>query len=360
MLDRTTWREFKSAGSPLIAKDNDSKKIITLKNGREVFGFSAENYDKIRNVTLMGFWVDEARECKDFAGLWDVLMGRVLSTGGKGIVTSSPNSYDDMHKIFIEEKKKDYGTIRFSTYANTSIDSSLIDDLASKYDEKFAKQELYGELVVFEGAVYYTFNRHQNAGDLAFKLANYNPNQPICLCCDFNVNPLAWVVAQISSVGSLKTINVIDEIYLKNATTLEGCNEFKTRYPNHKAGIYLYGDATGKQRSTQSNVSNYQIIENELGRYGIKNLVPRSNPSERDRVNAVNGMICNSKGFRRVYVNPKCKHLTRDLEQVSYKDGTTSIDKTRSLELTHISDAFGYMVESEFSLIRSITTGLRI
>lgn len=360
MLDRTTWREFKSAARPLIAKDNDSKKIITLKNGREVFGFSAENYDKIRNVTLMGFWVDEGRECKDFAGLWDVLMGRVLSTGGKGIVTSSPNSYDDMYEIFIQNKKEGYGTVRFSTYENTTIDKSLIDDLAGKYDEKFAKQELYGELVIFEGAVYYTFNRQHNAGDLAFKLAQYNPNMPICLCCDFNVNPLAWVVAQIGTLGSMKTVYVIDEIYLKNSNTVEACEEFKRRYPNHKAGLNIYGDATGRARSTQSNVTNYQIIENELGRYGINNQVPRSNPAERDRVNAVNGMLRNSKGDRRIFINPNCKYLTRDLEQVAYKDGTSAIDKGKDLSLTHISDAFGYLVEREFSLVRAITTGLRI
>lgn len=360
MLDRTTWREFKSAARPLIAKDNDSKKIITLKNGREVFGFSAENYDKIRNVTLMGFWVDEARETKDFAGLWDVLMGRVLSTGGKGIVTSSPNSFDDMYRIFIEEKKKEYGVVRFSTYENPTIPSESIDQLASNYDEKFAKQELYGEFVVFEGAVYYTFNRKYNSGDLAFEIAKYDPFRKIVLCCDFNVDPMAWVIAQVYEESGLKKIKVIDEIYLKNSNTVEACREFKSRYPNHNMGIALYGDATGKARSTQSNVTNYQIIEDELRRYGVDNYVGSKNPSERDRINSVNGMICNSKGVRRIQINPNCKNLIRDFEQVSYKQGTAQIDKNKDIKLTHASDAFGYFVSEEFSLIKNEIKGLRI
>lgn len=362
MLDRTTWREFKQAARPFIKKDNDSKKIITLKNNREVFGFSAENYDKIRNVTLMGFWVDEARECKDFAGLWDVLMGRVLSTGGKGIVTSSPNSYDDMYEIFIHEKKKDYGVVRFSTYENTTIPKEAIDGLAEKYDIKFAKQELYGELVVFEGAVYYTFSRRDNAGDIAFEVANYDPNRKIILCCDFNVDPMAWVLAQVYQRNNgLKEIRVFDEIFMRNSNTVEACQEFKNRYPNHSSGIAIYGDATGKSRSTQSNISNYQIIDDELGRYGIDNHVETHNPAERDRVNAVNGMMCNSKGIRSIFINPdKCKHLIRDFEQVSYKEGTTQIDKAKDLKLTHASDAFGYFVENEFSLDRRTIKGLRI
>lgn len=360
MLDRTTWREFKSAARPLIKKDNDSKKIITLLNGREVFGFSGENFDKIRNVTLMGFWVDEARECKDFAGMWDVLMGRVLSTGGKGIVTSSPNSFDDMYEIFIEQKSKDYGVIKFPTIENTTIDPEAIRQLEEKYDEKFARQELYGELVVFEGAVYYTFTRKDNAGELAFKFANYDPNRPIVLCCDFNVNPLAWVLAQVHDNGPMKEVMVIDELFLNNSNTVEACNEFKSRYPNHVAGIRLYGDATGKSRTTQSNVTNYQIIEDELAKYNVVNNVASRNPAEKDRINAVNGMVCNSKGVRRVQINPNCKNLIRDLEQVSYKEGSSQIDKTKDFKLTHPSDAFGYFIEEEFSLDKRLITGLRI
>lgn len=360
MLDRTTWREFKSAARPLIKKDNDTKKIITLKNGREVFGFSGENFDKIRNVTLCGFWVDEAREISKFAEMWDVLMGRVLTTGGKGIVTSSPNSFDDMYEIFIEQKSKDYGVIRFPTAENTTIDPEAIRQLEEKYDPKFARQELYGELVIFEGAVYYTFSRKDNAGDLAFKAAQYDPQRPIVLCCDFNVDPLAWVIAQVHDNFGLKEVVVIDEIFLKNSNTIEACNEFKTRYPNHSAGIKLYGDATGKSRTTQSNVTNYQIIEDELRRYGVANHAAMRNPAEKDRINAVNGMMCNSKGVRRVQVNPGCKNLIRDFEQVSYKEGSAQIDKNKDLKLTHASDAFGYFIEEEFSPDKRLITGLRI
>ena len=361
MLDRTTWLEFKSAAKPLIAECQETKKIIMLKNGRLVYGFSAEKPDRIRNVTLCGFWVDEARECKDFKTLWDVLLGRVLSTGGKGIVTTSPNSYDDIHDIFVSNRKDNYGLLRFPTYTNSYIKKEAIDELASQYDEKFMQQELLGEFVIFDGQVYYTFNRKESAGDLAFKVANYNPQLPIALCCDFNVDPMSWIIAQLKTRSdNLREINVIDEIFIKNSNTEQCCKEFKLRYPNHNTGITLYGDATGNARSTTSNMTNWKIIQNELSRYGITKKVPTSNPPERDRINAVNAKICNSKGERFVQINPKCKHLIRDLEQVPYKKGSVSIDKTKDLMLTHTSDAFGYMVEKEFSLRRGEITGLRI
>lgn len=363
MLDRTTWKEFRHAMRPLITKENETKKIITLKNGREVYGFSAEDADKIRNVTLCGFWVDEARECKDFKTLWNVLLGRVLSTAGKGFITTSPNSFDDIHDIFIANKQKDYFALRCSTYENSYLDKLAIDELASKYDEKYMQQELLGQFVIFEGAVYYTFNRAQNAGDLAFKVSQYNPNLPLCLCADFNVDPMAWVIAQvgINSQTKLKEVYFIDEIYLSNSNTIEACNEFKIRFPDHLAGVYLYGDATGRARHTDSNITNWKIIESELNNYRLSTHIPTKNPAERDRINSVNGMICNSKNQRRVFVNPnKCKNLIRDFEQVSYKEGSTQIDKSKDFKLTHTSDAAGYFLEQEFSLNRSRIEGLKL
>lgn len=362
MLDRTTWVEFREAARPFTYADNDTKKIITLKNGRKIHGHSAENPDRIRNETFIGFWADEMREAKDFSTLWKILMGRVLSTGGKGFITTSPNSFDDIHDIFIANRKKGYGVIKFPTYANTFLNKNAIDSLSEDYDEKFAQQELMGEFVLFQGAVYYTFRRDQNAGDLAFKVAQYNPAIQIGLCCDFNVDPLAWVLTQMGTNDrGLGEIRVFDEIYMKNSNTEEACKEFKARYPNHSSGIILYGDATGQARHTSSNVTNWKIIENELGQYRVERRVPLKNPNERDRVNAVNAMLCNSKGTRRVQVNPqKCKHLIRDLEQVSFKDGTTQIDKTKDFSLTHPSDAIGYMIEKEFGLNKGKIEGLKI
>ncbi len=365
MLKRTTWALFKDAARPFLMPQgiNDSDFIITLKNGRKVHGHTAEHADRIRNENFVGCWVDEARECKDFANLWNILLGRVLSTQGKIFITTSPNSFDAIHDIFIANKNEDTCVVHFPTATNSFVSAEAIKELEARYDPKFAQQELYGQFVIFEGAVYYTFNRTENAGDLAFKLAQYNPSLPLCLACDFNVNPMAWVIAQVgaNAQSKLKEVYVIDEIFLKNSNTIEACVEFKQRFPNHNAGVILYGDATGRARHTDSNITNWKIIESELSAYGITSRVPTKNPAERDRVNSVNGLICNSKGQRRVFIHPeKCKHLIRDFEQVAFKEGSVQIDKTKDLTLTHPSDAFGYLAEADFSLNRGRIEGLKI
>jgi len=361
MLDRTTWQEFKKANRALIKEENSSKKIITLLNGNVVHGHSADKPDRIRNETFSGAWVDEGRECKNFKSLWDVLLGRVLSTGGKIFTTTSPNGFDDIYEIFVLDKKDDYCLLRFPTYQNTYIQTDAIANLEAKYDLKFARQEIHGEFVEFSGQVYHGFSRAQNASDYALRHAVYDPFKPLELSVDFNVDPLCWVVSQkgLNARGQ-EEVYVIDEIYLRNSNTYEACAEFAERYKDHRMGVSLYGDATGRARSTSSNLTNYEIIRQELSQFHIRDYVRRSNPAERDRINAVNAMLRNAEGEPRLHIHPqKCKMLCKDLEQVAFKDGTSQIDKSKP-DLTHISDALGYRIEEDYSLIRTRLKGLKI
>ena len=52
-------------------------------------------------------------------------------------------------------------------------------------------------------------------------------------------------------------------------------------------------------------------------------------------------------GGVRLFVNPRCKELIKDLEQVVYLPDTTMIDKLRDPRRTHLSDALGYLLWQE-------------
>src|SRR5580704_11091546 len=120
--------------------------------------------------------------------------------------------------------------------------------------------------------------------------------------------------------------------------------------------VRLYGDATGESRSTAGQ-SDYEIIRRFFRTetdFKVTYHIKSSNPPVRDRVNAVNAMLCNNEGERRLLVNPCCKQLIRDLERVSWKADSNDnllpqLDKTNP-GLTHVSDALGYVIESEFAL----------
>jgi len=89
-------------------------------------------------------------------------------------------------------------------------------------------------------------------------------------------------------------------------------------------------------------------------RYHARLRVPGANPPVKDRVNCVNAVLLNHAGQRRLWIDPRCKHLIKDLEQVCWKadphgNPLAELDKSDHMR-THASDAVGYLVAREFPM----------
>jgi hypothetical protein len=89
-------------------------------------------------------------------------------------------------------------------------------------------------------------------------------------------------------------------------------------------------------------------------RFQAKLCVPSSNPPVKDRINCVNAMLRNHGGQHRLLIDPKCKALIKDLEQVSWKadpygNQLSDLDKSDPMR-THTSDAVGYLIAREFPM----------
>lgn len=172
---------------------------------------------------------------------------------------------------------------------------------------------------------------------------------PLVWCSDFNVEPMHHVVGQKHGPRFL----FFSEIYLDVGTVGDTVEAFRTMYPNHQAGVELYGDATSKsRRSGQTGKSDYQLIMNGMATYpsDVKLCVPEANPFVADRVNAVNYAMAGEAGKVNVLVDPRCVKLVQDFEQVMLdpKGGIkkTSDKKNHNYYLSHGSDAAGYWISN--------------
>jgi hypothetical protein len=82
--------------------------------------------------------------------------------------------------------------------------------------------------------------------------------------------------------------------------------------------------------------------------------VPKANPSVRERINLTNSKLRSAAGDIGIQVDPRCKELIKDLEQVCFKEDSNQIDKDRDRLRTHLSDALGYLLWQECRPLRSI------
>jgi hypothetical protein len=325
---------------------NKAESVLTMKDtGSRILFRAVDDFERLRGTNLAWFGLDELTYTAEEA--WLRLEGRLRDPCADrlcGFAVWTPKGYDWVYRRFIRDRVEGYDAILATAFENRHILARVPDfyeRLKHSYDSRFFQQEALGEyLSLHSGIVYQSFDRNRNVKPL-----EVNPLRPVLWALDFNVDPMSSVIAQIE--GS--EIRVLDEIVLRRASTENACEEFHSRYPNFQAGIVIYGDASGKKLQT-AGTTDYEIVREYFRRAGYTNMqfrVPARNPSIRARVGLMNSKLWSANEEAQVFVDPRCKELIRDFEEVSYKAESNVIDKDRDLSRTHLSDALGYLIWQE-------------
>jgi hypothetical protein len=203
-------------------------------------------------------------------------------------------------------------------------------------DEKGYREQALGKWATYAGGCYYAF-----ADDnILTEEYNIEHSLPILLGFDFNVDYYSIVAAQYNN----EMFSIFDEIRLANSNTRAALDVVVAKYGGMTRQFIAYGDAAGRQRATSADISDYLIIEAEK-RIPMKVVFPRSNPSVVYRIERVNSFLKTADGMIRLMIASKCRFLIKDLYSVTWKEGERTQDK-RNLELSHMSDALGYMLVS--------------
>lgn len=197
------------------------------------------------------------------------------------------------------------------------------------------------------GGIFHSFDREYNV-----RPCFYKPSEPILVGSDFNVNPMCWTLCHRNG----NTIEVFDEIFLRDANTRGTLDVLHNKYREHRGGFQFYGDATGKARKTSANASDYQQIMNDARFMALGRTVHylNSNPLKADRFATTNNRLCDGTGTRNVFVDPLCKHLISDFENRSFKPNSSDPDD--SGDVGHPSDSIGYLLNRLFPLTSILTT----
>jgi len=325
---------------------NKSELILVMKDtGSRIYFRAVDDFERLRGTNLAWFGLDELTYTAEES--WLRLEGRLRDPLAKrlcGFAVWTPKGFDWVYRRFIRNLVDGYEVVLAKAFENRHVLDKVpdfYDRLKASYDAKFFEQEVLGEyLNVQAGVVYHAFKRARNA-----KEVQLDTMLPLFWALDFNVDPMSSIVAQKDG----DEVRVLDEIVLSRASTHQACEEFMTRYPDHRAGIVIYGDASG-QRLQTAGTTDYQMIREYFRRtvYGSpKFRVPSSNPSVRERIALVNSKLFSASEEVQLLVDPRCKGLVMDFEEVTFKPESSVIDKDKDSQRTHLSDALGYLLWQE-------------
>lgn len=239
---------------------------------------------------------------------------------------------DDISSLIYSDKtyfKKQFGN-KFVTISSTyhniaNVGENYINKLLTENSKERGKALVYANpFVVTGGEFYSSFNRIENVQSL-----HYDPSLAIHITFDQNTVPYnTALIYQIKQDKDIWYALCIDEICLENPrnSTEEVCEEFIERYPNHKSGLYYYGDASGHNRSTMSKdfKHHYEIIAYKLYKYlnNYSDRTLRQNPSLVTRRDFMNAVFEKKLPIRHL-INEICKHTIADFMYVRQAiDGT--------------------------------------
>lgn len=245
---------------------------------------------------------------------------------------------------FHELCKKWDGTLtdnfqRFTWTSEGIVSEKALEEARATIDEITFREQFLASWENTVGVVYYSFDINTHVVDEDM----YDPVAPLLVGSDFNRSPMSWVICQ----GDSRELRVLDEIRLYDSNTPAALDELWKRYHAHSGGFRFYGDAAGRNGNTVTTKTDYDLIFTDprfQSPFGDSNVFyPKSNPAVLDRVVRVNSMLKNMNGLSRMKIHRRCRFLIKDLQYVTFMEGTSDLDK-RNKELTHMSDALGYLI----------------
>jgi hypothetical protein len=335
MAKQIAWEKLKElVPAWRVAKTHEQELSIKLVNGSTIALKGSDRPDSVRGVGVHFLVLDEYQDMKP--QLWTAIRPTLSDTKGKALFIGTPKGRNHFYDQYAKGigKNPQWHSWQFKTIDSPFIPGSEITDAMQDMDPRSFRQEYEASFENAAGLVYYDFDRLKNVRPCPF-----DPSLPVLVGQDFNVDPMCSIILQRHG----DELWVTGELHLRNSSTEEVCRELLREFGNditQRANIYP--DPAGGQRSSARGESDLQIFRE----WGFHRLLYRKKaPLVRDRIAAVNRLICNAQGARKLFIDPSARELIRSLETTAYKDNSNDVDK--SLNNEHAADALGYCVEFE-------------
>lgn len=325
-----------------LAKDE----TLILKNGAQILFRSAENpqeaEDKIRNVTLAGFFIDQVEELTggSYFQLYETLVSRLSDPRGPGkaLLVANPGPEDHwVYKRFVDPMTREPQTRRVSVSLmenQHNLDPRYVKRMMRRKETNpmFFRRFILGEWGAFGGKRFPTWDPALHVCE-PFEIP---PGWEIVQGIDYGwTNPTAAVWCAIDYDGRWW---VIGEHYEREKPISYHSREML----RIESELNVAPSSRWMDPSTWAKRSEYESPALEFADYGI--YAARAQNERLGGWNRVDEMLGERMhdGFPRLRIFNTCTNLIRELPSAKIKEGTDDIEK----ENDHALDALRYAIMS--------------
>ncbi len=326
---------------------------IDFANGSRILSvtWGDKRYGKFRSLKLSMILIEELTENDDdFEPGFKILKARLRRiptvTQNLLICATNPDEPDCYwYRYFIEgsEQFPSRRVFYSVTTDNFHLDPVYIEQLLQDYSVLEAERYLRGRWITIAGmGIYHAYREENN-----LIKDRYKPDFTIPLRISFDFNT-ADGKPQSACVFQFKDdcFRFFGESIIDNAKwCIDNLDDFQAKGYFEGFGRFLvYGDATGRARSSNSLRSNYELIEEWFAqrRLPMELKVGKINPPIVKRWTTVNALCQNAKKDVRLFVYDACPVLNQGMKLARKKPGTALEDDSKRYQ--HVTTALGYAV----------------
>jgi len=353
LADSTQAAFFKGDGKmppacppELVERYYAKDEMVYLKNGAQVLFRSAEDpratEDKIRNVTLAGFFIDQVEEFDGpgYFHLYETLLSRCSDPRGpmKGLLVANPGPEDHwVYRRFVDEKTREPQTRRVSVtlFDNQhNLDERYVRRMLrrSKTNPLFYRRYLLGEWGAFGGKRFPDWDEDRHVVEPFEVPSGWEIVQGI----DYGwANPTCGIWCAIDFHGRWY---VVGEHYESEKPISYHAKAFKKT----EVDLNISPSSRWLDPSAWAKKSEYEAPAMEFADWNID-----CGRAQNDRLggwNRIEEMLYQTldDGKPRLQIFKTCKNLIRELPSLKIKVGTDDVEK----ENDHASDALRYAIMS--------------
>lgn len=252
--------------------------------------------------------------------------GKKLKDGSEHPFYTICKSESPTHKIY-----------KYSSYDNPLLDPEDIKDLEAEIgamSPTMVAQEIYGEFIDTdaENPFFHAFNEDRHFSTLT----KFDPNKPVFMSIDFNLNPFCITFWHIWRDKEGEHCHAFDEMSIKNGSIPAMIDAIRAKYKPQLIGCFLTGDAMGKrgELSQRDNASLYLQLQRGLGLNDRQIRVIANPTHENSRTDCAYVMT----EFPDFKINPDtCPGLARDV-RVMQCDAFGGIIKRNRADVNQLAD----------------------
>ena len=330
----------------LIERYYAKDEVVILKNGSQILFRSAEEpyatEEKIRNVTLAGFFIDQVEEFDGpaYFQLYETLLSRCSDPRGpiKGLLVANPGPEDHwVYRRFVDPKTKEKQTRRVSVTLfdnQQNLDPRYFKRMIRRAETNptFYKRYILGEWGAFGGKRFPEFDPEKHV----VNPIEVPPGWEIVQGIDYGwAAPTASIWCAIDFQGRWWAIA---EHYQKEKPVSFHCKAFK----EIEDDLCVSPSSRWLDPSTWSRRGEYESPAMEFTDYGIM-----CGKAQNDRLggwNRIEEMFTEEMedGFPKLRIFNTCPNLIREIGSLKIKMGTDDVEKVND----HAADALRYAIMS--------------